>query len=399
MTPPPSTAAATDVQPQAGKAKQDIPLAPASPSPDLFSTPILASPAIRSALSSLCSALLDAAITPWWSRLSPTNEPALHDEAERLVSLVGSELARRVEEAEREGRLGCLLREELPALLGRYIEVWRGTQLGLEADGNGEQGIRIGSTFGSGSGVFEDDEGRASRRFEVYTALWPSVYVSFSPSPSSPSSPFSGPGTNPRLSHARLRSLASSLLPFLLPAEELQSRAAAALVRDLLAMLLRLSMEKGSAGWMWVRAGQKMLDRAAEKNRLGTPEGAGAGEEDIVLLPSLEEIRGAIAQGCKRALPIAQRGLQAGREYLGFPPQTPQIQTPDHPPPPSYQEKKSPPPSPAEQAKAARPASSASSNYLCLLCTLLNLPATYTGKMVQGAITLLRLFGSQKLDE
>jgi hypothetical protein len=174
-------------------------------------------------------------------------------------------------------------------------------------------------------------------------------------------------------------------------------------VRDLLAMLLRLSLEKGSAGWMWVRAGQKMLDRAAEKTRLGTGEGAGAGEEDIVLLPSIEEIRGAIAQGCKRALPIAQHVLQAGKEYLGFPLQSPQRQTQEDPPPPlpPYQEKKSPPPPPpAEQAQAVQAASSASvsSNYLCLLCTLLNLPATYTGKMVQGAITLLRLFGSQKLD-
>lgn len=393
--PPPSAGAGTDAQPTTGKAEQATPALPAAP--ELYSSRLLASPAIRTGLASLCSALLDAAITPWWSRLSPTNEPALHDEAERLVGIVGSELARRLEEAERQGRLERLLREEVPALVGRYIEIWRAAQLGMETEG--EQGVRIASASASGLGE-DDDEERARRRFEVYNALWPSVYVSYSPSSSSPA-----PAPIPRLSHARLRALADALLPSLLPAEELQSRAAAALVRDLLAMLLRISLEKGSAGWMWVRAGQKMLDRAAAAaaaaegaRRSAREGGAGAAEEDeIVLLPSLEEMRSAIKEGCKRALPLAQRCLQASREYFAFDRQPPQRQDDDHHQPPPYQEKGTHHTG-AAPVEAVRPAPSASSNYLCLLCTLLNLPATYTGKVVQGAITLLRLFGSHKLD-
>ncbi|PWN18590.1 hypothetical protein BCV69DRAFT_67377 [Microstroma glucosiphilum] len=383
---PPPTSATNHSRTQADKTQQAT-SALSSP-PDLFSTRLLASPAIHTALASLCSALLDAAITPWWSRLSPTNEPALHDEVERLVSLVGGELARRLEEAEKNGRLAGLLREEVPALLERYIEVWRATQLGLEE--NGEEGIRI-------PGTVQDDEAHARRRFEVYTALWPSIYVS---SPSSSSFPPPGP----HLSHARLRHLSSSLLPFLLPAQELQSPAATALVRDLLAMLLRLALEKGSAGWMWVRAGRKMLEWVAERRRLsGASEKGGEGErevegdDEIVLLPSVEEVWSAIAQGCKRALPIAQRGLRASKDLLGFQRQSTQKQ--EDPPPPYQEEKESPsPPTAGQTTSVTSSTASPSSNYLCLLCTMLNLPATYTGKMVQGAITMLRLFGSQKLD-
>lgn len=139
---------------------------------------------------------------------------------QRLLGLVGREIKRRIIAAEGRGDWDALVSEHLPLRVDKFIRTSR---------------------------ISKGD-------FAIYSAHSPSEYLRID-------------GKEPSVSPEKLHVLATHLLNILLPEQERKSELLNSIVRDVLVMVLRLAVERGSCGWMWVRAARTAMRKASSRSK------------------------------------------------------------------------------------------------------------------------------------